>query len=673
MDPISWALYAVIAAGLLAGARFHYRRHEPAGRGRYVLAGLRGAALALVVLLLFDPVLPARGMAARAPTIALVDASLSMRLADPDGTTRWQEAMEAVRDLRPNRILVFGTGAARPVSSLDEAVPDQPGSRLGPALRSVLEAGPGRVVVVSDAALEDADDVARLVSEAGIPLAVRVVGERTAWNAGLVELDAPAWTRAQEEVEVRGSVARLGEGAPDSLVVRLRWGDVELAGATVPTPPEGRTAGASLRFTPPSGMAGLVRLDAELATGGAEPADDRRSAYIRVEEEPAGVALVSFLPDQEPRFLLPVLERALGLQARGWLNVAPGRFVRLGVGRDAGLADSEAEVRRALAAADLVVLHGTDWREPAWAREAARQRPVLLFPRGDLEALPVRPGPGQPGDWYADPDLPASPAAPFLAGVALRDAPPLTALRAAQAPAGWWTPLHARQDRRGEARPVLLAGEVGGRRVAVALADGYWRWAFSEEGGRPLYEALWSGVAGWLAQDARPRDHDGVRPEARVVPRGQPVRWVVPPAADSLRVTLHPLADPGLAGGEEGRGPLEGPAPALDTVMAVSGGVAVQAVPGPGHYRYEARAFTDVEGVEAVTGAGELTVERFSPEFTRPPRSVRWAADAGEVAGAARAGLPPGGRPLRAMAWPYVAVVALLCAEWVLRRRWGLR
>jgi hypothetical protein len=678
MDPTSWALYAFITVGLLAGALFHYRRNEPAGRGRYVLAGLRGAALALILLLLFDPVLPQRGMAGRTPTIALVDASLSMRLASPDGTTRWEEAVRAVQSMGPARLVVFGAGPARPVPSLDAVAPDQPATLLGPALRSVLEAGPGAVVVVSDAALEDSDDVAQLATRSPVPVRLQRVGERTAWNAGLVELEARAWTRADQEVEVRVGVARLGEGAPDSLALRLRWGNEEVARATVLTPPEGRTAATTLRFTPHRGMAGLVRLDAELTDGGSEPADDRRSVYVRVEEQPAGVVLVSFLPDQEPRFLLPVLERALGLRARGWLIVAPGRFVRLGVGRDAGRADAEIDVRVAVAAADLLVLHGVDGTEPAWAWEAARQRPVLLFPRAVGEGVPVQPGPARPGDWYADSELPASPAAPFLAGVPLQDAPPLTAVRAADAPPGWWSPLHVRQDRRGEAHPVLLAGEVGDHRVAVALADGYWRWAFAEEDGRPLYDALWSGVAGWLAQDARDREQDGVRAETRVVPRGQSLRWRVPAVADSVRITLHPLGDPGSrdGGGAEDPGTGLAVAPALDTVAMASAGMAVQAPPRPGHYRYEARAFMEADGPPAVTGVGELTVERYSPEFTRPARSVRWASDAaraGERGVGARSAVALPGRPLRTVAWPYLAVVALLCAEWVLRRRWGLR
>jgi hypothetical protein len=31
------------------------------------------------------------------------------------------------------------------------------------------------------------------------------------------------------------------------------------------------------------------------------------------------------------------------------------------------------------------------------------------------------------------------------------------------------------------------------------------------------------------------------------------------------------------------------------------------------------------------------------------------------------------GRPLHTVPWPYVLIVLLLAAEWVLRRRWGVR
>jgi hypothetical protein len=669
MDLTAWALYAFLAAGALAGALLHYRRREPAGQGRVVLAALRGGAVALILLLLFNPALPVRSDAARGGTVALVDGSLSMRLPSPDGTTRWDEARRAVGELSPDRILVFGAAEAVPVASLDGLEPHAPGSRLEPGLRAALEAGARHVVVVTDGALEDAHEVARLVGERDVRLEVMTTGERTAGNLGLAEIDAPDWARSGDGVEVGVGVARLGEGVPDSVTVTVSWSGQPLARARVASPPEGRVSTAVLRFTPLPGMEGTIRLDAALDVDDSEPADDHRSAYVTIAERPAGVALVSFRADQEPRFLLPVLERALGVPARGWLAIGEGRFVRVGVGREAGTTASEAEARRAITEADLVVLHGIDGGSPAWARAAIRSPRALLFPGGPLRDLPLRLGEASPGDWYPALPLPSSPVAPFLSGTPVGRAPPLGSVRSAEPAPGWWTPLHARQDRRGEPRPVLLATETDGRRVAVALGSGYWRWAFGDGDARALYDSFWSGTASWLMSGSPAAGVDRVRPDSRVAARGRPLRWLAPADADSVRVSLRVV--PGSTSDPPDAEEVVGAPPAaLDTVLAVVDGVAVQMPPPPGYYNYDVRA--DRAGQEVAAASGEMTVERYSPEFTRPRGTLRLAG-AGHTAGQGAAGEALPGRRVRESGWPYLALVALLCGEWVLRRRWGLR
>ncbi len=223
------------------------------------------------------------------------------------------------------------------------------------------------------------------------------------------------------------------------------------------------------------------------------------------------------------------------------------------------------------------------------------------------------------------------------------------------------------EERRGAAYPTLVGRDTGERRTAVTLAEGYWRWAFAERAGRDLYDAYWAGVVAWLMEAPYDRPVDAVRPEDRVVPRGGPLRWAAPRAADSVRVTLHPLPDPGGPDAAAAEAAISAADLPLDTVLTVSGGVAIQPAPGPGHYRYEGRAFLDTG--ESADGTGEVTIERYSPEFTHVPRPL----DLDAVAAAAGPFASPPGRPLRTLAWPYVALVVLLCVEWVLRRRWGLR
>jgi hypothetical protein len=671
MDPTAWALYAFIAALVLLGTVAHYLRREPPGRGRPVLAALRGLVLALLVLLLFDPVVPAMGGPRTVPTIVLVDGSLSMRLAGADGRTRWREAADVMAAMDFDRLLRFGAGEAVELESPDAVEPVAPASQLAPALGAALEAGASRVVVVTDGAIEDAAEVERLVRARGVVLDVIRVGARTAGNLGLAELEVPGWARWGEEAAVQVGVSRLGEPVPDSVTVTARWRGAEVASARVATPAEGRVSPATLRFVPPDGMEGRVRLDVSIEEADSEPADNHRSGYLTVAEQPRGVALVSLRPDQEPRFLLPVLERALGLPARGWLAVGRDRFIRLGVGPEAGLADSEVEVRRALDEADLVVLHGFGPGAPDWAVGAAGSARVLLFPSEALGARVVglAVGPLIPGEWYVADEIPASPVAPFLAAAETAGLPPLTGLRQLAPPGDWWTALNVRQDARGEAAPVLVAGVVQGRRLAVAAAEGYWRWAFAGGEARALYDALWAGTAAWLMEAWAPAGGEEVRPDPRVVERGTRLRWVVPPDTDSLDVRLVAVPGPVGGGATEGSGGREeaDDAEPLDERIRAVEGVAFQSAPRPGHYRYEAVAHV---GDGSVRGVGELTIERYSAEFTRPARLPGDVGSGVEPEGDAG---PRPGRPLRSMPWPYLVLVVLLCSEWVLRRRWGLR
>ncbi len=668
MEVLGWSLYALAAVAGLAVAGYIYLMRETPGRGRPLLALLRFAAIALLILLIFDPEIPAAGIAAGGSrTRVLVDGSLSMRLpADTSGaTTRWERAAAEARRLAPGRdVVVFGAGPrVLSADSLEAFRPDAAASELMPALQAASESGARHVVILSDGGLEDAAEVTRMLPQLGMDVEVRSVADAAPANRALAEVSLPPWAEAGKPVEARVGVTSLGpEG--DSVTVIVRQGDRVVAQTRIATGAPGRVAVGTLRFTPESpegggGAAGergtLVRYDFELDPGDVEVDDDRRSAYVFVSERPAGVALVSFRPDWEPRFLQPVLEQTLGVPVRGFAFVGDGRYVRIGAGLEAGLPAGEVEVRRAVEQADLLVLHGLDAAAPAWAREAASQaRRLLVFPGdGAAVGLPVDVSAPAPGEWYVSSELPSSPLAGMLGTFRAEELPPLAGLRTAGG-AGGWTPLVASRSRRGPTSPIVAAGERAGRRWAVALGDGYWQWAFRGGEARQVYRRLWAALGGWLAHEERTVAATAVRPVGRTVPRGEPVRWVAPGlAADSIafRITA-----------EDG-------AVALDTVMPMlRGDTAATPALAPGHYAFEARAFSG--GQEVAAAAGPFTVESYSPEFTR---------QAVELAGlqAARPGgvapRRPGGEPLHTSPWPYLVLAMIVCTEWALRRRWGLR
>jgi hypothetical protein len=235
----------------------------------------------------------------------------------------------------------------------------------------------------------------------------------------------------------------------------------------------------------------------------------------------------------------------------------------------------------------------------------------------------------------------------------MSEVPPLESVFAAPPTDGAWVPLFAGRTRRGGRVPVLQARETGGRRSAIARATGYWRWAFRGGASRDLYTRFWGALAGWIAQEQAQVAGAAVRPASRVSPRGAELRWVAPGAAtDSMQIRVA----------EAGR-----PAQTV-TVTPQRGDTAVTAELPPGHYTYEATAFA-ADGV-VLQGSGPFTVESYSPEFMRAAADLSELRSApGSLAQTSRSG----GRPLHTSPWPYVAVVLLLCTEWVLRRRWGLR
>lgn len=676
MTPLAWIAFLLLGSALTALAAWAYTRREPPVRGRPLLLALRAAAVLLVLLLIFDPDLPRVGADRPARTAVVVDVSLSMALPAEPGSreTRWQRALVEARAAGGGDALrIGGAPGPVPVESLAVRAPDGPDSRASAALRSAVEGGADRILVLTDGELQDASSLAGWLPDAPARVEVRRVAGARLPDRVLSEADAPTWAEAGEAVPVRVAVELTTPGGPgvtpgDTAWVVVRQGVEVRAREPVALPEPGRSAPLVLQARPVG--SGLVRLDVALEPADAVPDDDLRTVYVRVAEEPAGVVLVSLRPDWEPRFLLPVLGQATGLPARGFLRLRGGSYRRVAAGEEAAAPVAEEVVRRAARDADLLVLHGVGAAAPPWLLDAGRASRRLLVLPGDGSPpglLPVAPGPPRPGDWYLAPEVPSSPVAPLLAGLAADSIPPLPGLRplaAAAGPERAWVALEAREGRRGAPAPMILAGErPSGARWVATLGDGTWRWAFRPGASRLAYRQLWSALAGWLLAGEATAAGAAVRPARLAVPRGEPIVWRAPGlGADSLEVRVERI-------GEVGEGPALGVAGAAapDTAtfhLSVRGDSASLPLP-PAHYRYEARALA--AGEEVGTGRGPLTVERYTAELARP----RVTLPEGGTPRAAGAG--GGGTPLHTLPWAYLAVVALLAVEWTLRRRWGLR
>ena len=203
----------------------------------------------------------------------------------------------------------------------------------------------------------------------------------------------------------------------------------------------------------------------------------------------------------------------------------------------------------------------------------------------------------------------------------------------------------------GPPEAALQLDEREGGRVAVGLAQGFWRWAARADG-REVYRRLWSGVAGWLlgGEGAAPLD---VRPTDWVVARGEPVLWSVP--ADSVPRTLV-VSRADRSDSVVWQGTLE----QQSSTSIVSTGVLP---PATYAYRVESAAGTPL-------GTGRFDVAAATLELAAPPIVPASSEDRTLRAGAE---VVRTGSPLRTRPWPYLLVIGLLCAEWIGRRRSGLR
>lgn len=638
-----------MAAVLVGYSYWVYSRVELRVAAGPWLAAVRALALVLILLLLFNPRLPV-GVGAGAPARwVLLDASLSMKATGPDGASAWAMARERAEELASEGWRVVGFGD----DDLDEVPPGmeahRTGSRLAPALAAAAESGAREVRVLTDGRLEDGVAVRSALEALPVELSGEIFGEATS-HAGIARFRVPDLSRADAtpvaEVEV------FAEGAGDSIRVEISEEGRPVATVAVPTPSAGLRATTSVALPTPSAE-GRVRYTARVVHDGQPtegrdgfPDDDAAVAFANVGFEEGGLVVVSLRPDWEPRYLMPVLSEVTGLSASGYLRAGPDRYLPMGRAADRGGVVDSATVRRAASGAALLVVHGLHEDSEGWIRAVASgPGRRIVFPvdpdAASLVGLQTE-GP-RAGEWYVSPDVPTSPIAGSLVGASFDGLPPLGRLLVSTTPLAS-APLHVQLRGAGAPESAFVLSARAGGRTVVAMASGFWRWAM-RDGGRETYRRLWSGAAGWLLSDrgiaaAEPR------PVRWVFARDMPIEWRMPVDTAHLRVRIE-----------------TGDSVVRDTLVAGGAPVALRELP-PAPYRY---AVLTASG--DTVGSGRFDVATTTLEMAH--RRDTTVLDAATAAGAG--GDADAGSPLRTMPWPYLLIITLLCAEWIARRRSGLR
>ena len=484
------------------------------------------------------------------------------------------------------------------------------------ALRVVADraAGTGRpVVVITDGELDDPESVAAL------PRGSRAIVApcAPARDVAVSRLDAPRTVLAGDSLEARLTLVAGGAGSAAGRV-ELRLDDAVIAAQDVPALAAFAELPVQLRGVATGAPHAALLHAIVRAPGDAEPRNDTLTVTVDVSRSAAAV-FVSTAPDFDAREAVAALRGVTSLPTRAYYRVAPGAWRT-----DGTLASvTESEVAAALRDAPLAVIHGDTTLFGA-PRALTRGSLLLFAPPATDE-----------GEWYAS-AAPPSPLAPALASLPFDSLPPLNV--APTLPRGSWQGLTVRRGG-AQATRTALVGIDAPRRIAVLGAQGFWRWRFRGGVRAEAYDAFFGSLYDWLVEGRS--DRRLAVPAMQPIRSGDAVRWRRGGADSVVQLTIT-------------RRSATGRVYSVLLHFADTATVAESPALAPGLY--------DVR----MPGGQALLAVNESRELV--PR--RATVKSGAVGGSGVAGEAPSARDLT---WLFLLAVLLLCAEWWLRRRAGLR
>ena len=647
-EVIQALLFIALSSALLIYPYWIYRSVElPIASSRW-LALIRASVFVILLALLFDFQIPVRDSSnPSGEGWVLLDASISM-LAGEDGLTAWDRAIERSKELIEEGWRVFTFGEVVNPLALSETDlglhPQEVNTLLAPALKYAAEGGVRSVRVLSDLRLEDRVALYATLEQLPLDVTYESFGDNVR-NGGISAFEVEDAVLSGSTIF--GRIEMHGLGA-DSAELTIRVEGAEVVSLKVDLPELGLANLLEVPIEVPN-VEGRIRYTAHLQVDGdVFTSDNEAVAYGIVGSEENAVVLISLKPDWEPRHLLSVLGDVTGLPVVGYLRAGPDKFVSLGKALARSIPVDTSRVRRAVDGATLVVLHGLDGNSDSWTRGLLeRSMRAILMPADSsgaaIAGLDTEVGRG--GEWYVSGDLPPSPLSGELAGTTFLGLPPLTDLLIPLNRDETRSPLQVQLRGTGVSEAVLYLDDGGPNRRVFGLASGFWRWAAREGEGEEAYRRLWSGVTGWLFADTKSVAREP-RPTKWVFRRNEPVTWIVP--GDSTVVNLQLLKNDSLL---------------IDTVM-IGGTSPSLGTLSPGLYHY---SFARPSG--ELRGEGRFDVEMISGEMIPPSEEP----EAPESTAVLVATDESSGRPIRTYPWLYLLVITLLCAEWVIRRRTGLR
>lgn len=732
-----WLLVPIAAATAAVALFSYRRPLVPLSRTeRRTLAGLRGLALATVLFFLCRPVLllpPASSGDVIVPV--LVDSSRSMRMADADGQPRIARAADLVqRELLPGlskhaKVELFTIGDTPAAADPQSLSATARRTDLTGALSVVRDRYRGRrvagIVLLSDGG--DTGQQPKAPPPQGPPVFTVGIGAAEGLqDREVLGIDAGDPRLDQASVDLHVSAVSFGYGRSPFQVRVLANGQLLDSRRVVPVA-DGSPIDEIFTVSPDPLNATVYT--AEIATEQNEGIAENNARSVLV--SPAGrkrrVLALQGAPGFDHSFMSRALSQDPGLELDAVVRKGKNEegedtfIVQADGGRAASLTAGFPATREALYAYDAIVIANVEGdfftrTQLSMAADFVSQRGGGLLVLGGKsfaqrgligtpleEALPVdlndRGGSGVLRASLGDrvqavhnsvvvtPDGLTHPvmrigATPEESKKLWASLPALASSAPVGGPRPGATVLAVTAAPSGAVLPVVAVQRYGRGRSMVFAGEASWRWRMMQPSTDRSYEFFWRQAARWLSSDAP-----------------DPVSVSVPDASepgDALEIGIDardrafaPVADA-----------------VIEATLTAPGGETqpVSFRPAPGASGRFVTAFTPPQAglyhVQASARRGQASLgasERWfyvgggDREFADPRLNeavlrrlaresggqyVR-AAEAGQIVSLLQSAVPqntePERRDLWHEPWAFALVIALLSAEWVLRRRWGLR
>jgi len=701
---------------------------------RLALTVLRASTLlALIAILLRPVVLVPPAAATNSVLPVLVDVSRSMRLTDGNGPSRLDQARQIVRDLQARianeysiELLTFGEALAP--GDLERMAATARRSDLSGALADLADRH-RRDRVAGVIVLSDGGDTSPLERDASVR---RVDAPVLAVGLGLVQatrdrevlnLTAGEPLLAGASIDLSVSATSAGFGT-DPVELRISANGRPLEVRRVTPPADGAPIHEVFTVSPSPDAATVYSVAIPVADGELAAENNVRSVLVPAQTGRRKILMVEGAPGYEHTFLKRALAQDPGLDVDAVVRKGQnddGRdtfYVQAAQGRVAALASGYPAKRSELFVYDAIIFGNIEadfftreQLELTSAFVAARGGGLLVlgarsFERQGLsgtpleEVLPIDLTDRRPAvALVSNPLATAEPNSPALTADGAQH--PATRLavtidesrqRWAQLPAlssiapmGGPRPgaqiLVVAPSGGGSPQPLIVAQRYGQGRSLVFAGEASWRWRMMRPATDLSYETIWRQLARWITAGA-------VAPVTIT-----PMTPTVPGVTERIAVTVRnddyaPVANAEVVLAVTApNGETRSLTPALSRPQDGRYAVASR-FDQPGVYRLDATASR--AGVRIGTASRQILVGGADLEMAQPRLNEavlrRLAAETGgHYLPADRAGELPallrqsrvdaGARQERDLwqnGWSFLALVGLLGAEWLLRRRAGL-